>query len=104
MKMSTNEILERVHAAIVARVAEKCRVEGSGAQQDSFGLDAEAFRQFFTFAHEFEADICDLAAFLFDEHPDISNFISHSNHPNVWSAMSSWIRPATPSAVGSTFL
>lgn len=45
MTMSTNEILERVHAAMVARVAEKCRIEGSAKTAIEIGKEIVAYGQ-----------------------------------------------------------
>lgn len=43
--ISTNEILERVHAAIVAKVAEKCRIEGSAKTAIEIGREIAEYGQ-----------------------------------------------------------
>ena len=60
-----------------------------GAEQNGFNIDAERGRKFHALADEFQTDVRDLAAFLLNKNPDISNLFRHDNHPNVWSSMSS---------------
>ena len=54
------------------------------AEQERFGLDAQLSGEFTAFADQFKAHIGDLAAFLFDKNPDVTNFFSHDDaYPRV---------------------
>ncbi len=67
-------VLEERGAAVFDLVSEEERLD----------LDAELVGEFTAFADEFQAHIGDLAAFLFDENPDVSDSgIFHCAHPRV---------------------
>ena len=67
-------VLEERGAAVFHAVSEEERLD----------LDAEPVGEFTAFADEFQAHVGDLAAFLFDENPDVSDSgIFHCAHPRV---------------------
>ena len=59
-------------------------------KQYSLGLHSEPRCELASLADQLQAHIRDLAAFLFNEYPDISNIVRrHVFHPSVWSSINS---------------